>query len=202
MIGKALEEFFIRIWVVVKLTLIFWLLSLTGLFVLGLGPAFKVVTELYLEHGFDYKSISVKQAYQIFKRDFLRANIIFWLYTSLSLLLAYNSYLSVQIQGLLFLVIDFILFFGLTYLMTAFEYTMIFDSQFEISFGNLLKMSFISNFISFKTYLKLLFGIVLIFVLTWQFKGMILFGLIGLLQVYSLSVTKTWRLKVEEQLAE
>ena len=50
--------------------------------------------------------------------------------------------------------------------------------------------------------LKLLFGIVLIFVLTWQFKGMILFGLIGLLQVYSLSVTKTWRLKVEEQLAE
>ena len=53
MIGKALEEFFIRIWVVVKLTLIFWLLALTGLFVFGLGPAFKVVTELYLEHGFD-----------------------------------------------------------------------------------------------------------------------------------------------------
>ena len=48
MIGKALEEFFIRIWVVVKLTLIFWLLALTGLFVFGLGPAFKVVTELYL----------------------------------------------------------------------------------------------------------------------------------------------------------
>lgn len=113
MIGKALEEFFIRIWVVVKLTLIFWLLALTGLFVLGLGPAFKVVTELYLEHGFDYKSISVKQAYQIFKRDYLRANIIFWLYTSLSLLLAYNLYLSVQIQGLLFLVIDFILFYSL-----------------------------------------------------------------------------------------
>ncbi|MCT0502920.1 YesL family protein [Lactococcus cremoris] len=202
MIGKALEEFFIRIWGVVKLTLIFWLLALSGLLVLGIGPAFKVVTELYLEHGFEYKLISVKQAYQVFKRDFLRANLIFWFYTALSLLLAYNLYLSVQIQGLMFIVIDFILFFGITYLMTAFEYSMIFDSQFDISFGNLLKMSFISNFISFKTYLKLLFGIVVICVLTWRFKGLILFGLIGLLQVYSLSVTKDWRLKIEEQLAE
>lgn len=202
MIGKALEEFFIRIWVVVKLTLIFWLLALSGLLVLGIGPAFKVVTELYLEHGFEYKLISVKQAYQVFKRDFLRANLIFWFYTALSLLLAYNLYLSVQIQGMMFIVIDFILFFGITYLMTAFEYSMIFDSQFDISFGNLLKMSFISNFISFKTYLKLLFGIVVICVLTWRFKGLILFGLIGLLQVYSLSVTKDWRLKIEEQLAE
>lgn len=202
MIGKALEEFFIPIWVVVKLTLIFWLLALSGLLVLGIGPAFKVVTELYLEHGFEYKLISVKQAYQVFKRDFLRANLIFWFYTALSLLLAYNLYLSVQIQGLMFIVIDFILFFGITYLMTAFEYSMIFDSQFDISFGNLLKMSFISNFISFKTYLKLLFGIVVICVLTWRFKGLILFGLIGLLQVYSLSVTKDWRLKIEEQLAE
>lgn len=202
MIGKALEEFFIRIWVVVKLTLIFWLLALSGLLVLGIGPAFKVVTELYLEHGFEYKLISVKQVYQVFKRDFLRANLIFWFYTALSLLLAYNLYLSVQIQGLMFIVIDFILFFGITYLMTAFEYSMIFDSQFDISFGNLLKMSFISNFISFKTYLKLLFGIGVICVLTWRFKGLILFGLIGLLQVYSLSVTKDWRLKIEEQLAE
>ncbi|ABJ73089.1 Predicted integral membrane protein [Lactococcus cremoris subsp. cremoris SK11] len=202
MIGKALEEFFIRIWVVVKLTLIFWLLALSGLLVLGIGPAFKVVTELYLEHGFEYKLISVKQAYQVFKRDFLRADLIFWFYTALSLLLAYNLYLSVQIQGLMFIVIDFILFFGITYLMTAFEYSMIFDSQFDISFGNLLKMSFISNFISFKTYLKLLFGILVICVLTWRFKGLILFGLIGLLQVYSLSVTKDWRLKIEEQLAE
>ncbi|AEU40228.1 putative integral membrane protein [Lactococcus cremoris subsp. cremoris A76] len=202
MIGKALEEFFIRIWVVVKLTLIFWLLALSGLLVLGIGPAFKVVTELYLEHGFEYKLISVKQAYQVFKRDFLRANLIFWFYTALSLLLAYNLYLSVQIQGMMFIVIDFILFFGITYLMTAFEYSMIFDSQFDISFGNLLKMSFISNFISFKTYLKLLFGIVVICVLTWRFKVLILFGLIGLLQVYSLSVTKDWRLKIEEQLAE
>ena len=202
MIGKALEEFFIRIWVVVKLTLIFWLLALSGLLVLGIGPAFKVVTELYLEHGFEYKLISVKQAYQVFKRDFLRADLIFWFYTALSLLLAYNLYLSVQIQGLMFIVIDFILFFGITYLMTAFEYSMIFDSQFDISFGNLLKMSFISNFISFKTYLKLLFVILVICVLTWRFKGLILFGLIGLLQVYSLSVTKDWRLKIEEQLAE
>jgi uncharacterized membrane protein YesL len=43
---------------------------------------------------------------------------------------------------------------------------------------------------------------VVICVLTWRFKGLILFGLIGLLQVYSLSVTKDWRLKIEEQLAE
>ena len=46
MIGKALETFFIRIWVIVKLTLFFWILTATGLIVAGIGPALKVITIL------------------------------------------------------------------------------------------------------------------------------------------------------------
>ncbi|AYG00055.1 YesL family protein [Lactococcus allomyrinae] len=202
MIGRALEVLFIRIWVVVKLTLIFWLLSLSGGFILGFGPAFKVVTELYLAEGFEHTAIKVKQAYRIFKRNFWRANLIFWFYAAISLLLIYNLYLSVQIRGLLFFIIDFILLFGLTYVLTAFEYSMILDSQFEMSFGNLLKISFISNFVSFRTYLKLLLGTIILLILTWQFKGLILFAVIGVLQIYCVTVTKEWRVKIDEQLAE
>ena len=191
MIGKALETFFIRIWVIVKLTLFFWILTATGLIVAGIGPALKVITILYLSYDFDYKSITLREAF-----------LIFWIYTAILILLSYNLYLSVQISGLLFLVVDFILFFALIFVIIAFEYALLIDSQFEISIKNLIGLSFISNFVNFMTYLKLLVGLVLILALTYQFKGLILFGMIGLLQVYCVAVTKDWRNHVEEQLAE
>ena len=202
MIGKALETFFIRIWVIVKLTLIFWILTATGLVIAGIGPALKAITVLYLSYDFDYKSITLKEAFQIFRKEFARANLIFWIYTAMFALLSYNLYLSVQISGLLFLAIDFILFFASIFVMIAFEYALLLDSQFEISLKNLVGLSFISNLVNFMTYLKLLVGLALIFALTYQFKGLILFGMVGLLQVYCVSVTKSWRNHVEEQLAE
>lgn len=202
MIGKALETFFIRIWVIVKLTLFFWILTATGLVVAGIGPALKVITILYLSYDFDYKSITLREAFQLFRKEFARANLIFWIYTAILILLSYNLYLSVQISGLLFLVVDFILFFALIFVIIAFEYALLIDSQFKISIKNLIGLSFISNFVNFMTYLKLLVGLVLILALTYQFKGLILFGMIGLLQVYCVAVTKDWRNHVEEQLAE
>lgn len=202
MIGRMIEVLFIRIWVVIKLTLIFWLLSLSGGFILGFGPALKVVTELYLEENFEHSEIKLKKAYRIFKNNFKRANLIFWFYAVIAGILIYNLYLSVQIQNLLFFVISFILLFALTYVVTAFEYSIILDSQFEINFGNLLKISFISNFISFRTYLKLLLGMIILLVIASQYKGLILFALTGLSQIYCVTVTKEWRLKIEEHLAE
>lgn len=77
MIGKALETFFIRIWVIVKLTLFFWILTATGLVVAGIGPALKVITILYLSYDFDYKSITLREAFQLFRKEFARANLIF-----------------------------------------------------------------------------------------------------------------------------
>ena len=45
MLGKALETLFIRVWVVMKLTFYFWIYTLMGAIVLGIGPAYKTVNE-------------------------------------------------------------------------------------------------------------------------------------------------------------
>ena len=55
-------------------------------------------------------------------------------------------------------------------------------------------------FLDFSTFLKLLIGGGIIFWLTWNYKGLILFGVIGLLTVWNGLVTKQWREKLDMQL--
>ena len=47
MLGKALETLFIRVWVVMKLTFYFWIYTLMGAIVLGIGTSYKTVNELF-----------------------------------------------------------------------------------------------------------------------------------------------------------
>ncbi|HFL8285990.1 TPA: DUF624 domain-containing protein, partial [Enterococcus faecium] len=55
MLGKVLEELFIRIWVIIKLTLYFWIYTFAGGIIFGLGAAWKTVNELFYLYGFEYK---------------------------------------------------------------------------------------------------------------------------------------------------
>lgn len=200
MLGKVLEELFIRIWVVIKLTLYFWIYTFVGGIIFGLGTAWKTVNELFYLHGFEYKEITLKRGWNIYKRNFLRGNLLFSLFLSSTALLSYNLYLSVQIKGLIFLAIDFILLFALFCLFDTYQYSMILDSEYTISVPNLLKLSFISFFSSFSSFLKIIIGSSVIIAVTWQFKGLILFGVIGLLTVWNGTMTKQWREELDKQL--
>ncbi|PCS01032.1 DUF624 domain-containing protein [Lactococcus fujiensis] len=200
MVGRALEILFTRVWTVVKLTLIFWLLSICGGFIFGIGPALKVITEQYMAHGFDWKSISWKESFKMFKADFWKANALFLITLFFFLLLSYSLFLSVQIKGLIFFIIDFMLIFAIFILFVAYEYALIIGSQYRIELINLVKMSIISCFSSFSTFWKMTIGSFCILVLTWQFKGLILFGIVGLMQIYNAHVTKKWRNKIDEKL--
>ncbi|EOH93484.1 YesL family protein [Enterococcus villorum] len=200
MLGKALETLFIRVWVVMKLTFFFWIYTLIGAIVLGVGPSYKTVNELFYRYGFEYKEITFKRGLETFKQSFVRGNLLFGLFLAVTFLLGYNLYLSVQIKGLLFLITDFILIFSLLYAYAMYQYSLILDSEYAISIPNLLKLSFVSGFSSFSTFLKLLIGGAIIFWLTWNYKGLILFGVIGLLTVWNGLITKQWREKLNMQL--
>ena len=188
MLGKVLEELFIRIWVIIKLTLYFWIYTFAGGIIFGLGAAWKTVNELFYLYGFEYKEITIKRGWNIYKRNFLRGNLLF------------SLYLSVQIKGLIFLAIDFILLFALLCLFATYQYSMILDSEYTISVPNLLKLSFISVFSSFSSFLKIIIGSGIILGVTWQFKGLILFGVIGLLTVWNGTMTTHWREELDKQL--
>lgn len=200
MLGKVLEELFIRIWVVIKLTLYFWIYTFAGGIIFGLGAAWKTVNELFYLYGFEYKEITIKRGWNIYKRNFLRGNLLFSLFLSGTALLSYNLYLSVQIKGLIFLAIDFILLFALLCLFATYQCSMILDSEYTISVPNLLKLSFISVFSSFSSFLKIIIGSGIILGVTWQFKGLILFGVIGLLTVWNGTMTTHWREELDKQL--
>ncbi|HAP8892643.1 TPA: DUF624 domain-containing protein, partial [Enterococcus faecium] len=96
--------------------------------------------------------------------------------------------------------IDFILLFALLCLFATYQYSMILDSEYTISVPNLLKLSFISVFSSFSSFLKIIIGSGIILGVTWQFKGLILFGVIGLLTVWNGTMTTHWREELDKQL--
>lgn len=200
MLGKALETFFIRVWVIVKLNLFFWLYSLAGGFVLGVGPALKVISELFITYEFAYKDITLKESGQLFKEHFKRGNALFWSFMGVAAFLGYSLFLSLQVKGLLFLIIDFILIFILLYLYTSFQYALIFDGFYEISLSQLIRLSFISSFSSFSSFLKVTVGSAVILAITWKYKGLILFGTAAMLLIWNMVATKTWRAEIEERI--
>ncbi|MDW3695565.1 DUF624 domain-containing protein, partial [Enterococcus faecium] len=112
----------------------------------------------------------------------------------------YTIIWTLSIKGLIFLAIDFILLFALLCLFATYQYSMILDSEYTISVPNLLKLSFISVFSSFSSFLKIIIGSGIILGVTWQFKGLILFGVIGLLTVWNGTMTTHWREELDKQL--
>ncbi|WP_086315309.1 hypothetical protein A5821_002756 [Enterococcus sp. 7F3_DIV0205] len=200
MVGKALETLFIKIWVIVKLNLFFWLFSCCGLLIAGIGPALKTINELFISHQFNYKDITLKAGWSRFKQNFVRGNILFYGTILLLTGLAYNLFLSVQIQGLAFLMIDFLLVFAMIYAVVTFQYTLLLDSYYEIGLKNLLKLAFISTLSNFTNLLKIAIGICLILFVTWKFKGLILFGTFSMIQIWSFTATKSWRQTIDQRL--
>lgn len=200
MVGKALETLFIKVWVIVKLNLFFWLFSCCGLLVAGFGPALKTVNELFISYEFNYKEITLKEGWSDFKQNFSRGNILFYGTILLLAALAYNLFLSVQIQGLAFLMIDFLLVFAMLYAIVTFQYTLLLDSYYEIGLKNLLKLAFISTLANFTNFLKLALGLCMILFITWKFKGLILFGTFSMIQIWSFAATKSWRQTIDQRL--
>ncbi|AIM24589.1 YesL family protein [Melissococcus plutonius] len=200
MLGKTLENVFIKIWVIIKLNLIFWLFSFSGLLVFGIGPALKTINELFINYKFNDKEITLNTSWSIYKKNLLRGNSLFYTFLLASSFIIYNLFLSVQIQRLSFLIINFLLLFALLFIFTIFQYTLLLDSYYEISFCLLLKLAIISTFANFSAFFKLILGTGIIFFITWRYKGFILFCSIAMIQIWSYYATKKWRMLINERL--
>ncbi|MBS6430431.1 YesL family protein [Enterococcus raffinosus] len=200
MASTGIQRLFYVIWTIIKLNLYFLLFSLMGGVVFGIGPAFQTMNDLLTEQGINYQEITFKRFLSGWKKNFKRGNLHFSLFAALTFVLAYNLYLAAQIQGLLWMIITFLLFFVLLLVGVLFLYTTQYETSYDISTGNLLKLAFISVFLNFGVFLKVLFGVVSIFVLTWYFKGLMLFATCSLLVIWSGYATKDNRQLVDKKL--
>lgn len=196
----GLVKAFRLIWSIVKLNLFFVLFTLMGGGLLGIGPAFQTISDLIAEDGLAYENQGVAKAFQCWKRNFKRGNLRFYSYFTLFAVVCYNLYLSSQIQGLLWLMIDFLLVTVSILLTLLYFYSLVFESTYETSLFNTFKLAFISLFFNFGTFAKVIFGIVGIFVFTWTAKGLLLFATFSLIVLWVQAATRKDREQIDGKL--
>ncbi|WP_461219388.1 YesL family protein [Lapidilactobacillus salsurivasis] len=202
MIATTLQRFFNGVYTVLKLSLFFWVLTLAGGVVLGLGPALQTVSDLYVAHHFEYQLITFAEAWRGFKLNFKPSNAWFWVVVLIAGALGYNLYLGVQIKGWFWLFIDFIIIFVLLFDLSVGLSAMTLQSHYEIQWRNLLKLALLQFFHKFAQDLLLVAGLAGLLFLTWKFKAMILFFTVPLIALWSDLVNQPWIKTIEATMAD
>lgn len=95
---KHIDTVFRWCWLMIRLTLLFHLLSLCGLFLFGWGPAFHTIMAEFLETKQPGGELDFKRAFQTWKAHFKTGNLYFLTFIAVLALLSYNVYLSVQLR--------------------------------------------------------------------------------------------------------
>lgn len=200
MVSSGIQRFFYVTWTIIKLNLLFIVGSLAGGIVLGIGPSFQTLNDLLQTHGIDYQELTVRAFFEQWKKNWVRGNQVFWIFVLAWSFVGYNLYLSTQLLGLLWLMIDFILLIILMLLFVFYIYCIQYETNYETSLKEIIKLAFISLFLGGLSLVKMLFGLVSIVGLTWYFKGLFLFASFSLILIFAGYATKEVRELVDRKL--
>ncbi|ALV21416.1 DUF624 domain-containing protein [Carnobacterium antarcticum] len=181
MISKGIETTFNKVYYLIKLSLYFWGLSFIGLVIFGVTPAMMTIVEEHDEANWDFNQIKWKNLFEKFKQNFKQGNQLLLFYLMVVLIIGYNLFIALQTKGLLFLVLDFVLIFVLFILILSFIINLAVLTFFEVTLIDSLKLSVIQFFTKTKECFLLIFGLIIVSVITYKFPGLILFISTGLL---------------------
>ncbi|HEP1462383.1 TPA: YesL family protein [Streptococcus pyogenes] len=194
---NGIEKTCFLIWKMIQLTLIFHLLSLAGLIVFGVGPAWKTIVTLFLKTPQEENHYSLKRAVQLWKSYFKEANLRFGLFALTFLFLTFNLHWAVQFPSLFWFTVSFLIVIAMVWLTMTYLYMVFYAVSYEINLWNNMKLAFISVFLSFKSFLLMLSVLLGITLVTWQYKGLYLFLTFGALVFCLDFVTKANRRLVD-----
>lgn len=200
MISSGLDKGFSMIWAIVKLNLMFVAFTFLGGVILGIGPALQTISDLIQENELNYRESTWKLGLQRWKANFIKGNGHFYLFLASLALISYNLYLSTGLQGLLWLVIDFVLVFVGLLLFVYYLYLLINESTYELSLSNLLKLTFVSIFLNFGVFLKIIVGLAGIVLFTLSMKGLLVFGSFSLMILWASFVSRKNRELIDGKL--
>ncbi|HHX8947819.1 TPA: YesL family protein [Streptococcus pyogenes] len=194
---NGIEKTCFLIWKMIQLTLIFHLLSLAGLIVFGVGPAWQTIVTLFLKTPQEENHYSLKRAVQLWKSYFKEANLRFGLFALTFLFLTFNLHWAVQFPSLFWFTVSFLIVIAMVWLTITYLYMVFYAVSYEINLWNNIKLAFISVFLSFKSFLLMLSVLLGITLVTWQYKGLYLFLTFGALVFCLDFVTKANRRLVD-----
>ncbi|WP_159649180.1 YesL family protein [Erysipelothrix aquatica] len=198
--GTYVSDFFDRIYVLIKLSLMFWIMTMMGGVVLGIGPAFSSVVQLYTDYEWTHRDMHWKQVGTLFVSNFKRGNMIFYTYFLIIAVLAYNMYLAVQIKGIAILFVQFLIAAAFVLTICAYLYAILIDNNFEISYKNLLKLSAIAVMGNFFSVLKLLLAMIVVGFITSKYMGLLPFLTIGMITVLVSRIGKPMIVTIDEHI--
>ncbi|MFD1429123.1 YesL family protein [Lacticaseibacillus mingshuiensis] len=198
-IGKASQNIFIKVYVLLMLSFFFWVFTLCGVVVLGIGPAYRTIAEVFDQNQWEYRQYHFKDVWAVYKKVFKQANLEFWGFAAVSAILGYNLYLALQLKVIWMLVITFILIFALLLVASLWLFLNGVHSHYDVSFKPALRLAAGQFFASFPRLLLFWAGLIIIIVVSAKWPGLILFLSVPGVLVWTSYMSTKWYKFVDKQ---
>lgn len=201
--GKFLEFVFNRIFLGMMATAYFWLLTLAGGVIFGLAPASATLMSLYAEHGYSYRAYSLKEAWELYKSNFVKSNLAFYSFVFVDLVLVYGLYLLVQLphQTIFHLLATFLNVLVVALVFLAYTVSLKLQVYFDLSYQNTLKLSLIGIFMSLPAIAKVLLGSALLVGVGYYMPALLFFVGIGMWHFFISDMLEPIYESIHEKLA-
>lgn len=201
--GKFLEFVFNRIFLGMIATAYFWLLTLAGGVVFGLAPASATLMSLYAEHGYTYRAYHLKEAWELYKSNFVKSNLAFYSFVLVDLVLVYGLYLLVQLphQTIFHLLATFLNILVVAFVFLAYTVSLKLQVYFDLSYQNTLKLSLIGIFMSLPAIAKVLLGSALLVGVGYYMPALLFFVGIGMWHFFISDMLEPIYESIHEKLA-
>ena len=201
--GKFLEFVFNRFFLGMIATVFFWLLTLAGGVVFGLAPASATLMSLYAEHGYTYRAYSLKEAWELYKSNFVKSNLAFYSFVLVDLVLVYGLYLLVQLphQTIFHLLATFLNILVVAFVFLAYTVSLKLQVYYELSYRNTVKLALIGIFMNLPAIAKVLFGTVMLVGVGYYMPALLFFVGIGVWHFFISDMLEPIYESIHEKLA-
>ena len=201
--GKFLEFVFNRIFLGMIATAYFWLLTLAGGVLFGLAPASATLMSLYAEHGYTYRAYSLKEAWELYKSNFVKSNLAFYSFVFVDLVLVYGLYLLVQLphQTIFHLLATFLNILVVAFVFLAYTVSLKLQVHYELSYRNTVKLALIGIFMNLPAIAKVLFGTVMLVGIGYYMPALLFFVGIGVWHFFISDMLEPIYESIHEKLA-
>ena len=201
--GKFLEFVFNRFFLGMIATAFFWLLTLAGGVVFGLAPASATLMSLYAEHGYTYRAYSLKEAWELYKSNFVKSNLAFYSFVLVDLVLVYGLYLLVQLphQTIFHLLATFLNILVVAFVFLAYTVSLKLQVYYELSYRNTVKLALVGIFMNLPVIAKVLFGTVMLVGIGYYMPALLFFVGIGVWHFFISDMLEPVYESIHEKLA-
>lgn len=198
MIGNILDKIFRYTFTIMKLNFMFLMVTMMGGIVLGIGPAFLTISDLYVSYKFEHESMHFSKLNELFRRNFKRGNALFYSYGIITFIVVYNLFLSFQMKTGYVLFLQVIMIVMIVFLAISYLYANIINAYYNIKLFDLIKLSSLSFFANIIQLIRFGISLAAIYFIFKVIPALLLFGIFSLLVIVSAESLSSWIKVVEE----